>query len=133
MIPAELIAARGISAAPEAEEESSGESENPWSVGDRVFAYWESDEYYYPANVTEVDGDNVYVRFDDQSEAWINYEYALAYEVEVDYDIECKWSQDGQYYSAKVLAVKDDQVQVRFEDDNEEWASLSSVRMWFEE
>lgn len=104
-----------------------------WNVGDRAFAYWEADEYYYPATITEIEDEDIYIRYDTGEEAWTNSDYLQEMIVETGDLVESKWSEDGEYYAAEVLSVSGDQVQVQYEDGNEEWTTLNNLRAWYEE
>jgi hypothetical protein len=104
-----------------------------WNVGDRAFAYWEEDEYYYPATITQIDGDDIHVRYDTGEEEWTNNDYLAEMKVEVGDAVESQWSEDGEYYPAEVTAVNGEQVQVLYEDDSEEWTSINNLRAWYEE
>ena len=105
-----------------------------FSVNDRVFAYWEADEYYYPATITEIDGDSIYIRYDDGNEEWTESDYLSDLAVEVGEKVEAMWSEDERYYYAEVLAVKGEQVQVAWYDESgEEWVAMSALRSWDDE
>ena len=105
-----------------------------YSVNDRVFAYSEDDEYYYPATITQIDGDDIYVRYDDGEEEWTNSDYLSDLAVEVGEEVEAMWSEDEEYYPAEVLAVRGEQVQIAWDEDgSEEWTTMSSLRSWDDE
>jgi len=42
-----------------------------WPVGSRVFANWSHNEYWYPATILSFEGDQVFVRFDDENKEWM--------------------------------------------------------------
>lgn len=104
-----------------------------WNEGDRAFAYWDEDEYFYPATVLKIDGDDIYIRFDTGEEEWTSSDYLEEYIVEVDEDIECKSAKDDKYYDVIVLDVDGDRVQVEFEDETTEWTTLSRLRFFMDE
>ncbi|GAB4499818.1 MAG: hypothetical protein OHK003_17270 [Anaerolineales bacterium] len=33
-----------------------------WNEGDRAFAFWDEDEYFYPATIISIDGEDIYIR-----------------------------------------------------------------------
>ncbi|MBK9207598.1 MAG: hypothetical protein IPL71_04560 [Anaerolineales bacterium] len=35
-----------------------------WNEGDRTFAFWDDDEYFYPATILSIEGDDISIRFD---------------------------------------------------------------------
>ena len=104
-----------------------------WSVNDRAFAYWEADEYYYPATITEIEGDDIYIRYDTGEEEWTTADYLAEMKIEVGDAVEAKWSQDEAYYPAQVAETRGEEVRVIYDDSNEEWISLSNLRTWYEE
>jgi len=104
-----------------------------WIVGNRAFAYWEADQYYYPATITQVEGDDIYIRYDTGEEEWTNSDYLAEMKVAVGDEVESKWSQDGEYYTAQVTAINGEQVHVVYEDGNEEWTSINNLRTWYDE
>lgn len=102
-----------------------------WMEGDRVWAYWDGDEYWYPATITSTDDDYYYITFDDENEEIQMDEDSLdnLYVEEGD-EVEAWWEDDEQYYPATVLAVKDDseEVQVEYEDGTQ-WTELTNLRL----
>ncbi|HNN14764.1 MAG TPA: hypothetical protein PKL78_14480 [Anaerolineales bacterium] len=99
-----------------------------WNEGDRVFAYWDEDEYFYPATIMQVESEDIYIRFDTGEEEWTNAEYLEEYAVEVDEEVECKSLQDGMYYDVTVIDVVGEQVEVEYEDEMTEWTTLARLR-----
>ena len=104
-----------------------------WTVGNRVFAYWEADQYYYPATITQVEGDDIFIRYDTGEEEWTNSDYLAEMKVAVGDEVESKWSQDEEYYTAQVTAINGEQIHVVYEDGNEEWTSINNLRTWYDE
>ena len=104
-----------------------------WTEGNRAFAYWDEDEYFYPATIVTIDGDDLFVRFDTGEEEWTNAEYLEEFIVEVDDEVECKSTQDNLYYDVTVLDVDGDRVEVEYEDETTEWSSLSRLRFFVDE
>ena len=104
-----------------------------WNEGDRTFAFWDDDEYFYPATIVTIDGDDIFVRFDTGEEEWTNAEYLEEFIVEVDDEVECKSTQDNLYYDVTVLDVDGDRVEVGYEDETSEWSTLSRLRFFVDE
>ena len=104
-----------------------------WTVGNRAFAYWDEDEYFYPATIVTIDGDDIFVRFDTGEEEWTDAEYLEEFIVEVDDEVECKSTQDNLYYDVTVLDVDGDRVEVEYEDETSEWSTLSRLRFFVDE
>ena len=104
-----------------------------WTVGSRAFAYWDEDEYFSPATIVTIDGDDIFVRFDTGEEEWTNAEYLEEFIVEIDDEVECKSTQDNLYYDVTVLDVDGDRVEVEYEDETSEWSTLSCLRFFIDE
>jgi hypothetical protein len=104
-----------------------------WIEGSRAFAYWDEDEYFYPATVITIEGDDIFVRFDSGEEEWTNTNYLEEFIVEVDDQVECKSVQDDLYYDVLVLDVDGERVEVEYEDETTEWSTLSRLRFFIDE
>ena len=104
-----------------------------WNEGNRAFAFFDEDEYFYPATIINIDGDDIFIRFDTGEEEWTNAEYLEEFIVEVDDEVECKSTQDNLYYDVTVLDVDGDRVEVGYEDETSEWSTLSRLRFFVDE
>ena len=103
-----------------------------WEEGHRAFAYWDDDEYFYPATIIGIEDEDIHVRFDTGEEEWTDAEYLEEYIVEVDEEVECKSTQDDLYYDAIVIAVDGERVQVEYEDGATEWTTLNRIRFYID-
>lgn len=103
-----------------------------WSEGDRVFAYWDEDEYFYPAEIISIEGEDIYVRFDTGEEEWTTADYLDEYSAEVDQEVECRSAQDELYYDVTILQVDGDKVEVEYENETTEWTTLDCLRFYME-
>jgi hypothetical protein len=104
-----------------------------WTEGNRAFAFWDEDEYFYPATIVTIEGDDIFIRFDTGEEEWTNADYLEEFIVEVDDEVECKSTQDNLYYDVTVLDVDGDRVEVEYEDETTEWSTLSRLRFFVDE
>ena len=104
-----------------------------WTEGNRAFAFWDEDEYFYPATVITIEGDDIFVRFDSGEEEWTNADYLEEFLVDVDDEVECKSVQDDLYYNVLVLSVDGERVEVEYEDESTEWTTLSRLRFFVDE
>jgi hypothetical protein len=104
-----------------------------WNEGDRAFALWDEDEYFYPATIIKIEDDDIFIRFDTGEEEWTAADYLEAYEVAVDEQVECKSAQDNLYYDVVVLDVNGDRVEVEYDDETTEWTTLSRLRFYMDE
>jgi hypothetical protein len=104
-----------------------------WNEGDRAFAYWDEDEYFYPATIISIEGDDIYIRFDSGEEEWTNADYLEEYAAEVDEEVECQSAQDDMYYDVTVIDVDGERVEVEYEDETTEWTRLDRLRFFIDE
>ena len=104
-----------------------------WTEGNRAFAFWDEDEYFYPATIIALDGEDIFIRFDTGEEEWTNADYLEEFIVEVDDEVECKSTQDNLYYDVTVLDVDGDRVEVEYEEETSEWSTLSRLRFFVDE
>ena len=103
-----------------------------WNAGERVFAYWEEDEYFYPAAIILVEGDEFYIRFDTGEEEWTTADYLDDYSAEVDQEVECRSAQDDLYYDVTILTVDGSRVEVEYENETTEWTTLDRLRFYMD-
>jgi len=104
-----------------------------WTEGDRAFAFWDEDEYFYPATIITIEGDDIYIRFDTGEEEWTDSDYLEEFLVEADEEVECKSAKDNLYYDVVVLDVDGERVEVEYEDETTEWTTLNSLRFLVDE
>ena len=104
-----------------------------WSEGDRVFAYRDEDDYFYPATILNIEEEDIFIRFDTGEEEWTQEEFLEEYAVSADEEVECKSTKDDQYYDVTVLSADGDRVEVEFSDGSTEWTTLSRIRFFIEE
>lgn len=104
-----------------------------WTEGNRTFAYWDEDEYFYPATVVAIQDDDIFVRFDTGEEEWTDSDYLEEFLVEVDDQVECKSAKDDLYYSVIIVNIDGDRVEVEYEDESTEWSTLSRLRFFIDE
>ena len=104
-----------------------------WTEGNRAFAFWDEDEYFYPATIVSIDGEDIFVRFDTGEEEWTTADYLEEFLVEVDDEIECKSAKDNLYYDVIVLSLDGERVEVEYEDETTEWSTLSRLRFFVDE
>ena len=104
-----------------------------WNEGDRVFAYWDEDDYFYPATILNIADEDIFIRFDTGEEEWTEEEFLEEYAVSADEEVECKASKDDQYYDVTVRSADGDRVEVEFSDGSTEWTTLSRIRFFIEE
>lgn len=104
-----------------------------WNEGDRAFAFWDEDEYFYPATILKIEDEDIFIRFDTGEEEWTNADYLEAFEVEPDEEVECRSAQDDMYYDVIVLEVNGNNVEIEYEDETTEWTTLNRLRFYLDE
>jgi hypothetical protein len=104
-----------------------------WNEDDRTFAFWDEDEYFYPATIVTIEGDDIFVRFDTGEEEWTDADYLEVYLVEAEDQVECKSAKDNLFYDVVVLNADGDRVEVEYDDGTTEWTTLNRLRFFVEE
>ena len=104
-----------------------------WNEGDRAFAFFDEDEYFYPATIVKIDGDDIYIRFDTGEEEWTSSDYLEEFKVAEDEEVECKSARDDLYYDVVVLDVDGDRVEVEYGNETTEWTTLNRLRFYIDE
>lgn len=88
-----------------------------WRSGDRVFAPWE-EEWLYPGTVLCIDEEVAFIRFDDGDRAIIPLEMLQSVGIQIGDQVFCRRDREILYYHpARVLAVTDDGLRVRYTSD----------------
>jgi hypothetical protein len=104
-----------------------------WTEGNRTFAFWDEDEYFYPATIITIEGDDIFVRFDTGEEEWTDADYLEEYAVEVDDQVECKSAKDNLFYDVIIINTDGDRVEVEYEDGTTEWTTVNRLRFFVDE
>ncbi|MCI0377482.1 MAG: hypothetical protein L0215_07745 [Gemmataceae bacterium] len=99
-----------------------------WKVGDRVLAKW-LDAFFYPGRIRAVEGSRFQVFFDDGDVAWVHRAHILAPDIKVGSQVFCRVQGGPAYYPGTVSQQKGETIQVRYEHGDEEWTSISMVRV----
>ena len=88
-----------------------------WRAGDRVFAPWE-EEWLYPGTVLFIDEDVAFVRFDDGDRGIIPLAELRSVGIRVGDEVFCRRDREVlDYHAARVVAVSDDGLNVRYAAD----------------
>lgn len=104
-----------------------------WNEGDRVYAYRDEDDYFYPATILSIAEEDIFIRFDTGEEEWTQEEFLEEYAVSADEEVECKAAKDDLYYDVTVLSADGDRLEVEFEDGSAEWTTLNRIRFYIED
>jgi hypothetical protein len=93
-----------------------GKPANMVGVGDVVWALW-SDSYYYIAVISGVKGNSFTVNYADGDTGEVTKNDVRQFGISMGQGLESRWS-GGGYWSAKIIAIRPDSVDVEFLDDH---------------
>lgn len=99
-----------------------------FKVGDRVLARW-FDSYFYLGSVRELEGDRCQIDYDDGERAWVHQANVRRPDVAVGSQIFCRTTERPAYLPAVVEQQIGEKVRVRYDGGDEEWTTLSFVRV----
>jgi hypothetical protein len=100
-----------------------------WKVEDRVLANWTHDDYWYPATIKSMDGERIYVHFDDGDKEWTTSDHLMSIDIEVGDRVHGRWNGGPIYYAGRVAQQEGEKIYIEYEDGDEEWTTISSVRV----
>jgi hypothetical protein len=84
-------------------------------IGNRVLANWTHDSYWYPATVQNIEGERIYIRFDDGDKEWTTFDHLMKIDIEVGDRVQCRWKGGAYYYMfTTMMAIKNGQPLVSF-------------------
>lgn len=101
---------------------------NPWRLGDRVLAKW-SDSYFYPGQVRDIQGDGCLVIFDDGEALWVHFAHVLSPDITVGSRVYCRPRGGPNFFPGTVNQQKGETLLIRYDHGEEEWTSVSMVRV----
>jgi serine/threonine-protein kinase len=96
-------------------------TEGKWRIGDRVLAPWEP-EWLYPATVREINGDSIYVWFDDGELAWVESDDLKPLDLGEGSRVFGPWG-----YCGVVTERLGNRVHLHYDDGDEEWTDLKDI------
>ena len=101
---------------------------NPWRVGDRVLAKW-NDSYFYPGQVRDIQGDGCLVVFYDGEALWVHFAHVLVFDIKVGSRVFCRVKGGPNFFPGTINQQKGETLLIRYETGEEEWSSISMVRV----
>jgi DUF971 family protein len=101
---------------------------NSWRVGDRVLAKWQ-DSYFYPGVVRDVQGEGCLIVYDDGDNSWAHCAHVLPADIDIGSRVFCKIKGSPNFAPAVVKQKKGETLLVRYDHGEEEWTSVSMVRV----
>jgi hypothetical protein len=104
------------------------DGKKPWKAGDRVLANWDG-PYFYPGRIREVTAEACLVAFDDGDQAWLPHAVILVPDIQVGSQVFCRAKGGQVYLPGTVKQQKGETIQVRYDNGQDEWTSISMVRV----
>lgn len=101
---------------------------NPWRVGERVLAKF-ADSYFYPGQVRDVQGDGCLVVYDDGDSAWVHHAHVLPPDLKVGSKVFCRVKGGPMFAPGVINQQKGETIQIRYDHGEEEWSSISMLRV----
>lgn len=99
-------------------------------VGDRVLAKWTAEmDWWYPGVVCVAEGWTLEIQFDDGDRASVSAQDVLPLVITERSRVFGRWQGGGYYYPGVVTARLGDAIFIQYEDGDQEWTSISMVRI----
>jgi hypothetical protein len=100
-----------------------------WTTGDRVLGRRGEDNYWYAGTVRHIDGERCYVIFDDGEDALLAPAQLLPVRLQTGDAVWVRSEQDSTYKPAGIVAMKGDEICVRYDSGAEEWVRPARLRL----
>lgn len=101
---------------------------NTWKIGERVLAKW-NDSYFYPGLIRDISGNTCLVIFDDGDGAWVHFAHIVTPDIHTGSRVFCRARGGPAYFPGVVNQQKGETILVRYDHGEEEWTSISMVRV----
>jgi hypothetical protein len=101
---------------------------SPWKMGDRVMAYLETEDYWYPAQVQANKGSNIAVQCEDGATASVSPEQVKRLNIGVGSAVDGRWQGGPTWHPGKVTACDGDRIHIQYNDGDQEWTSIKMIR-----
>jgi hypothetical protein len=98
------------------------------TIGDRVLARRDSEDYWYPGTIRHSDGSRFYVIFDDGEDALLAPAALRLLQLEPGDHIFVRRA-DREYAFGEIVDRADDRLRVTFDDGEKIWTGLAQVRV----
>jgi hypothetical protein len=100
------------------------------NVGDRILGEWpEEAEWWYPGVVCTADGTRFGVQFDDGDRAFLGPDQLRALAIPVGTRVQARFRGGPDFFPGAVTAQAGHAVHVHYDDGDQEWASVSMLRV----
>ena len=100
-----------------------------WQIGNRVLANWTHDLYWYPATIQSIDGERIYIHFDDGDKQWTTSDHLMNIDIEIGDRVHCRWKGGPYYHPGRVAQKQGEKIYVHYDDGDKEWTTISLVRV----
>jgi len=101
---------------------------NSWKLGDRVLAK-NQDSYFYPGVVREIQGDGCLIVYDDGNSLWVHFAHVVIADIDIGSRVFCKVRGSENFLPGVIQQKKGETILVRYDHGEEEWSSVSMVRV----
>jgi hypothetical protein len=102
-----------------------------WKKGNRCFAQWPEDRYYYLGEVQEENGPEFRVLFDDGREACLSADQLAAPDIAPGTRVYVRWLGGSLYFPGLVKEREGAMLYILYDDGDVEWTTLSMIRVVF--
>jgi hypothetical protein len=100
-----------------------------WKTGDRVLGKRAPESYWYPGTVRHIDGERLYVIFDDGEDALVLPEQLTPIKLQVGDRVATRLPTGRTYVPGQILASKGDELHIQYDSGEQEWTPISRVRL----
>ena len=107
---------------------SAAPTANTWKVGVSVLAK-RADSYFYPGQVRDVQGDACMIVFYDGDASWVHFAHVLHPDIKVGSRVFCRAHDGDNFFPGTINLQKGETILVRYDHGEEEWTSVSMVRV----
>jgi hypothetical protein len=107
---------------------SEGPSRGAWKIGDRVLASW-LDSFFYPGRIRHIKGNSCEIVFDDGDVAWVHEANVRRPDIHKGSQVFCRFQAGPMYLLGIVQQQNGEKIQVRYENGEQEWTTISMVRV----
>lgn len=98
-------------------------------IGDRVLAPWPGDSFYYPGTIRAIEKDRVEIQYTDGDMGWVAKEQLSVLDVSVGDRVFARWQGGKGFYAGTVNDKNGDAIFIIYDDGDEEWTTLTTVRV----
>jgi hypothetical protein len=103
-----------------------------WKVGDPCLVKWSGDGYWYPGRVSQVKDGLYFIRYDDGDSEWRFEKYIREEKLKPGDVVFGRWRSGNRYYRGRITARKGSDIFIHYDDGDEEWTTISRVRVLVE-